>query len=230
MNYLSKESLKELKLFTNIRSESLEVLTQKGQLKCYVAGDSIFRDQEALTYFYIILSGTATLYKLNANGQHKVIFILGAGELLNEAIVEDLPSSINCTAYSNCQVLMIYKEDLLALMEKDFILTQNIMNSLSKRIRRLYRQLKNSTSITKIEKKLAAKLWKLGKDYGIPCEEGILINFPITVTALADLLGSYRETVSRALKILIEKDLIIYKHKHIIIPDANQLSNFFKSS
>ena len=114
-------------------------------------------------------------------------------------------------------------------MKKDFILTQNVMNALTKRVRRLYRQLKNATSIIKIEKKIAAKLWKLGKDYGVPCEKGIKINFSITVTSLADLLGSYRETVSRALKLLIQKELIIYENKQIIIPNPDALSKFFKT-
>lgn len=104
------------------------------------------------------------------------------------------------------------------------------MNMLSKRVRRLYRQLKNATSTTRIEKKLAAKIWKFGKDYGIPHEKGILINFPITVTALAELLGSYHETVSRALKILIEKELVIYQSKYLIIPNPKALADFFKTS
>ena len=66
-----------------------------------------------------------------------------------------------------------------------------------------------------MEKKLAAKLWKLSRDYGVPYEQGVLINFPITITSLADFLGSYRETISRALKILINNELVIYKYENI---------------
>ena len=62
-------------------------------------------------------------------------------------------------------------------MAKDYILTRNCMLFMEKRIRRLYRQLKNSTS-TNIEKKLAAKLYRLGTLYGIENTQNkfILIN------------------------------------------------------
>lgn len=230
MDYLSTAFLKQLSLFHHIKPSSLTRLCEKGHVQCYPAGQSIFYDKDQLSCVYIILEGTASLFKTHENGQTKMIFILGEGDLLNEIIVGDLPSSVNCKAYSNCTILTFYKEDLLPIMEEDFMLTQNLIAALSNRVRRLYRQLKNSTSIIKMEKKLAAKLWRLGRDYGIPDPEGIRIDFSITITSLADLLGSYRETVSRSLKILIEKDLIIYKDKHIIIPNMNALSTYFKTS
>lgn len=230
MNYLSPQFLKQMALFSNIKPQTLEALIQKGHVHCYPAGQPIFHDKDPLSCVYIILSGTASLYKTHENGQNKMIFILRQGDLLNEIIIGDLPSSINCKAYGDCTVLCLYKEDLLPIMERDFILTQNLMAALSNRVRRLYRQLKNSTSVIKMEKKLAAKLWRLGRDYGVPCTLGTVIDFSITITSLADLLGSYRETVSRSLKILIEKELIIYQDKRIIIPNMNALSTFFKTS
>lgn len=230
MHYLSSEALQKYNIFSTAHPDSIETAIQKGKITTYRAGEHIFFDKDPLSYFYILLTGTAMLYKGNENGQTKVVFILGEGELLNEVIFEDLPSAINCKAYNHCIVLTLYKSDFINMMEKDFKLTQNVMNSLSKRVRRLYRQSKNATSVIKIEKKLAAKLWKLGKDYGIPHEDGLLIDFAITITALAELLGSYRETISRALKLLIERDLIIYKEKKIIIKNPDELASFFKTS
>lgn len=230
MNEDLKTLLMQMPIFNDIKPSSLNTILSTSHQQHYPAGHTIFLDKDALSCIYIVLSGTASLYKSNENGQNKVIFILGKGELLNEMIFEDLPSAINCKAYSECTLLVIYKKDLLPLMAEDFILTQNLMNSLSKKIRRLYRQLKNSSSVIKIEKKLAAKLWKLGNDYGKPCPEGIMIDFPITITSLADFLGSYRETVSRALKVLIEKKLVTYQSKTIVILDMDALSAFFKTS
>lgn len=61
-------------------------------------------------------------------------------------------------------------------------------------------------------------------------QEGILIKMNLTVTYLADLLGSQRETVSRTLKLLQDKKLIFYKDKNILIYDLNKISEFFKTS
>ena len=51
-------------------------------------------------------------------------------------------------------------------MKQDFKLTEVILYSMSKKIRRLYRQIKNTVP-TKMDKRVAAKLWKLSKDYGL---------------------------------------------------------------
>lgn len=230
MNYLTADFISQLSIFSNIKGSTLNALLEKGHLHHYSADSSIFFDKDVLSCIYFVLDGTASLYKTHTNGQNKVIFMLGKGDILNESLADDMPSAINCRAYDNCVILSVYKKDLLELMQADFVLTENIINAFSKRIRRLYRQLKNSTSVIKMEKKLAAKLWKLGRDYGVPCDEGVLIDFPITITALADFLGSYRETISRSLKLLIQNELIIYRNKYIIIPDPDKLSLFFKTS
>ena len=113
-------------------------------------------------------------------------------------------------------------------MESDFQLTKAVIESLSNKVRRMYRQLKNTPSSIKIEKKLVAKIYKLGKDYGISCNNGTMIDMKISITYLADLLGSQRETVSRSIKILQDKKLFYYKDKKIFIPDLQELSDYFK--
>ena len=112
-------------------------------------------------------------------------------------------------------------------MKKDFELTKIIISSLTKKVRRTYRQLKNSTPI-KVEKRVAAKLWKLSKDYGVQVKEGTLIDLNISITYLADMFGTPRETISRAIKLLQQKELIIYENKKIIVKDREVLSDFFK--
>ena len=42
------------------------------------------------------------------------------------------------------------------------------------------------------------------------------------------MFGAPRETISRALKILQEKDLIILEKKKIVVKDRDKLSKFFK--
>ena len=115
------------------------------------------------------------------------------------------------------------------IMKEDFELSKVIINSLAIKVRRLYRQSKNSIPI-KVEKRVAAKLWKLSRDYGIPHEDGTLIDLNITITYLADMFGAPRETISRALKILNNEGLIINKNKKIIVPDRNKLVRFFKDN
>lgn len=229
MNKITIEQLEELEIFNNISKVSYEKLAQLGEVKKYDAGAHIFRDKEEVTTLYIIISGSVSLYKLNENGHKRVIFILGKGKMINDVIIQGLPSSINCEIFEQAQILSYDKNAFLNIMERDFLLSKNIMSSLAMKVRRLYRQLKNTTGTIRMEKRLAAKLWKLSKDYGIKTENGVIININISVTYLADLLGSKRETISRAIKMLIKENLIIYEDKKIKVINQHKLSEFFKA-
>ena len=216
-----------LELFNNISEKSkleLECFCEKKKLK---KGRHLFRDKDKINNIYIVESGKVTLYKLNEAAQKKIVFILGRGAIVNAVILDNLPASINCEVFEDAEILSFDRLKFIEVMKNDFELTTVVMNSLAMKVRRMYRQIKNTTPI-KVEKRVAAKLWKLSKDYGVQSEDGILIDLNISVTYLADMFGAHRETISRALKILQNEGLIVWKSKKIVITNKEKLSNFFK--
>ena len=56
-----------------------------------------------------------------------------------------------------------------------------------------------------------------------------IIDVPLTVSYLSQLLGAQRETVSRALKKLVEADLVQYERKKIKIKSPEALGNYHKN-
>jgi CRP-like cAMP-binding protein len=54
------------------------------------------------------------------------------------------------------------------------------------------------------------------------------INFDLTITALAEFLGSQRETVSRQVKTLSDAGLLIVKNSRFIVPSRENLLDFFE--
>lgn len=228
---LSKNSFKlnEISLFSQINKDTLHKLNEICFVKQLKKGDHLFRDKEKINSIYIVKDGKVALYKQSESAQKKVIFILGKDIVINEVIIDDLPASINCEAFEKAEILCFDRIKFLDIMREDFELSKIIINSLAMKVRRLYRQGKNSIPI-KVEKRVAAKLWKLSRDYGIKIEEGTLIDLNITITYLADMFGAPRETISRALKILNNEGLIINKSKKIIVPDRDKLVKFFKEN
>lgn len=221
--------LSEFSLFSQVSNNTISKLNEICFVKELKKGEHLFRDKEIIKSIYVIKSGKLALYKQSESAQKKVIFILGKDTIVNEVIIDDLPSSINCEAFEKAEVLCFDRVMFLDVMKEDFELSKIIINSLAMKVRRLYRQGKNSIPI-KVEKRVAAKLWKLSKDYGIEIEEGTLIDLNITITYLADMFGAPRETISRALKILSNEGLIINKNKKIIVPDRDRLVKFFKEN
>lgn len=227
MNRITVKKLKELHLFDKVEENTLKELSQISLIKSYKKGENVFLDKQVVDTIYIVLTGKYSLYKIGEGAQKKVIFILGKDSILNEVIVDNLPASIFCETFEDGELLLINREKLIGLMKQDFALTTNVLNSLALKVRRLYRQMKNTTPI-KIEKKLAAKFWKLSRDYGLEVEDGVAINLKMSVTYLADMFGSQRETISRAIKKLEEMELIKFKDKTIIVTDKEKLVKYFK--
>lgn len=228
MKLISIDELKSISFFSRLNDDTLKYIAQNSKVLKKKKGEHIFRDKDKVEDIFIVLKGKVTLYKMNEYGQKRIIYILGEESFLNEVIVDNLSSSINGEAFENSTILSIEKNKLLKIMSEDFELTKIVLNEMSKKIRRLYRQMKNVTPI-KLEKRVAAKLWKLSKDYGKKVDEGTLIDLDISITYLADMFGSPRESVSRAIKTLKDENLIIKNNKKIIVPDRDRIAAYFKS-
>ena len=220
------EDLKKLSMFDDINENTLIELSNIGNKAQFKKGEHVFRDKELITGIYVILSGKVALYKLNEAAHKKIVFILGEG-IINEVVLEEMKSSVNCEVFEDSKILIFDKKRFIHVMSEDFELTKLVLKSMSLKIRRLYRQMKNATPL-KIEKRLAAKLWKLSKDYGIEQDNEVIIDLNISIAYLSDMFGMPRETISRALKILENEGLIRKERKKIIIKDRDKLSSYFR--
>jgi len=226
MLQITVNQLKKLPLFEGIDDKTVNLIKEKVCIKNLKKGESLFSERQKVDNIYIVLGGKVTMYRLSEKGQKRVVYILNKGEIINEVIFDNITASINCEGFEDSEIISISKVDLLDTMRQDFKLTEVILCSMSKKIRRLYRQIKNTVP-TKMDKRVAAKLWKLSKDYGVETQEGVLIDVKISITYLADMLGSSRETISRAIKELENLDMVKIEHRKFIV-NREKLSKYFK--
>lgn len=227
MDKIKLEELLSIPILNELKQETLELIKEISYKLKLKKGERLFSERDNVDTIYFVLTGKAAMYRINEDGQKKVIYLLDEGQILNEVIFDEKPASITCDAFENVELICLKRDKLLDIMEKDFDLTKRVINMMAKKIRRLYRQLKNTVPI-KIEKKVAAKLWKLSRDYGVEVEDGTLINLKITITYLADMLGSSRETISRSIKVLEEKGLVKYKDRRMIV-NRESLAKYYRS-
>lgn len=222
-----REAANKITVLQAANPASLAALMPYALIKRFKKGQHLFLDKDNVQNVYFLAKGTVSLYKLSSNHEKKVIFIYGAGAMLNETVFDSKPESINCEFLSNSDILCFDKNRFLFVCEQDFELTKAVMNSMSLKLRKLYHQMKNTANTVRGDKRIAAKLWKLSRDHGVPCKEGTMIGFNMTITYLAELIGSKRETVSRQLKILTGQNLVIVDKNRFIVPDRDKLLIFF---
>lgn len=223
-----REACKVVEVFQDVKETTLKEIAATAALKTMKKGTHLFYDKEEVQTLYILISGRVSLYKVNSIGEKKVIFVYGVGKMLNEVMLQKQPASINCETLEESVVMALPRDAFWRMMEQDPTLNRAVIESMALKIRRLYRQLKNTTNALNGEKRVAAKLLKLSWDHGVKVPEGVRIDINLTMTYLAEMLGSKRETVSRQVKKLAEMDLVLVKKNKFIIPDQEKLSNYFK--
>lgn len=230
MNNVSLQDINRIDAFRDLSESTKQKLVKIFRVKTLKKGDILFSNSDVIDSLYAIADGKVQLLRYCSNGQKRVFFILSEGSLINEVVFDDLPISIDCECFEQSRLIYVPKYDLREVMKDDFELTMNILNSSGRKQRRLYRQLKNTVQ-TKMDRKLAAKLWKLAKDHGVKAfdKDWTLIDIDINVTYLSHLLGVPRETISRALKELIDLDLVCWIEKSLAVKEQEILDYYRKA-
>ncbi len=218
-----------IKVFEGISSKSLNRILACGDIIDLKKNACLYHDRQDLYYVYFLLEGKVTLVKPNENGESKVVFILNPGDTINQPVMRNNTSAVECWGFERSRILRVGFDDFDEIMSKDYVLARNCMAYMENRIRRLYRQLKNSVTIN-IEKRLAAKLVRLGLDYGSKNDGSCMtmIDLNLTVTYLAKMLGCQRESVSRAMKSLTNKGIVELDGRKISV-DIDKARGFFKA-
>lgn len=222
-------NINNIEVFQNIKEESKIELEKIIKIRELSKKANLFRERDMVDKVYFIKEGKISLFKINESGERKIIFILSNGQMINDILLEEnKSSSISCEAFEKSILLECNSKDFLKIMENDFTLTKNVLIHMQNINRRLYRQLKNSISI-RMDKKLASKLYRMGREFGINKGEWTLINANLTITYIADMLGCKRETLSRAMKVLQDENLVKIENKKMYIK-KDELSTYFKTT
>ncbi|WAW14508.1 Crp/Fnr family transcriptional regulator [Peptostreptococcus equinus] len=218
-----------IKVFEGLKKETLDKVALCSDIIKLKKNQCLYTDGQELKYVYFLLSGKITLSKPNENGESRIIFILTPGDTINQPIMRKNTSAVECWGFEDSKILRITFEEFDRLMSQDYNLSRNCMIFMEKRIRRLYRQLKNGV-LGNLDKKLAAKLYRLGIEHGIKSNDQMTkIDLKITITYLAKMIGCQRESLSRSIKYLSSLDIMKYEDKYFYV-DMKKANRFFKTS
>ncbi|MDR1030897.1 MAG: Crp/Fnr family transcriptional regulator, partial [Treponema sp.] len=185
-------------------SHSRALLEQNAVIKRFKKGEHIFFDKDDDPTLFGVINGIVAVYKLSTSGEKRGIFIFGAGNMLNEESMYGSRVSVNAEVLRNADILCVKTGVFETACAKDPELSKAVLQSISMKVRRLYHLMKNTSNNLRGDRRIAAKLWKLSRDHGVQTALGVEINVDLTITTLAEFLGSQRETVSRQVKTLAD--------------------------
>ncbi len=217
-----KDFLKQVPLFTDAPDRALEIAADAMQRRTYEAGTTIFQEGDVGEALYVLANGLVKLSKIDLGGHEKTLAILQPPEFFGEMALlgEDMRSATAVTL-SQVEAYLLFNDDFRKLMEQYPKISLNLTATLANRLRGMDDEAQ-ILSYKDAQGRVSYVLLRLYRAGVIDLTDGSAL-VRLTHQELANLAGTSRETVTRALKALEGEGVIRTKPKEIVITDAEGL-------
>jgi CRP/FNR family transcriptional regulator len=184
-------------------------------LKHLDKGDYLFHEGDPSRGFYIVQQGAINVHRVSSLGKEQVIHVFRPGESFAEgSLATETGYPADARALESSQVLLVQKNEFMALLRRHPELALRMLGSMSQHLRVLVGLLDDLT-LKDVETRLA--VWLIKR---CPDPEGtatVTIQLPMTKRVLAAELGTVSETFSRTLAKFREQELIVVKGKAVTV-------------
>jgi CRP/FNR family cyclic AMP-dependent transcriptional regulator len=166
--------------------------------------------------------------RLDETGREAVLSILGPGEVFGEmSLLDGMKRSATCSALTDTEVLIIYRDDFLNLLQKYPQIAISLLKELAQRLRKADLQIK-SLSLKDAEGRVGCVLILLADDLGRMYKGQVVVEEIPTQQDLANMAGTSRETVSRVMTKFEKQGLIKVEGRKLIILEYEKMKQMFK--
>ncbi len=209
--------IEHVPIFASLSHEEKMEIVEIASSRSFKKGETIYRAGDEGGTLFVLYTGRAKLFRLNASGKEQVLRLIESGEFIGElSLFSDLPLTDNAQALEATTMCVLQGERLKELMAKYPSIAFKVMDELSRRLEKAENRIED-ISLSSVTKRIAGALLELSEG-----KQEILL--PMTKGDLASQLGMTQETLSRKLAALQEEGLIRLKgHRTIIIKDSSEL-------
>ena len=201
----------------NVLREYLEETPH--HIQCYDKEETIFHLMDPALRIGIILEGPVEAQKSFPNGSQVNVSVRGPGEMIGPAAVFSKSQRYPCdiVALEPATLMMLRKEDLLSLMQKDVKILQNFTTEIASATYMLQQRLE-LLSYSGIAQKAAFWLLMQVRQTGKTA-----VQIPDSMSRWAMIMNVSRPSLHREMKKLEEEGIIRYEGKNIYVLDPDGL-------
>ncbi|MDD5658329.1 MAG: Crp/Fnr family transcriptional regulator, partial [Elusimicrobia bacterium] len=172
---------------------------------------------------FVVVSGRVRIFSRSTGKKRKTFAYLAAGEFFGEmALVDGHSRCASAEAAQDSRLIVIRKSDFKNLLARDPKLTLYILRRICERLRRANEEIENLLFRNMLGRVSNAL-------YGLAClgsrfRGGILLGERYTQQELADLVGTTREPLTRAISTLRRAQIVETRHGRYFIRDLKKLA------
>ncbi len=154
--------------------------------------------------------------KLSGDGREKILELLEVGDFFGEmSLFDEAPRSASVKGLSQVRILALARNDFLRLLARSPDLALSVIQELTRRLRQVDEQA-SSLSFQRVKERTMGLLVRLAKEE--PGQESRRRTPVLTHQQIADMIGTSRETVTRAIKGLKADGWLEQEGKHYLVP------------
>ena len=213
--------LESSSLFQRIPAKDLRDDLEKipHHMQCYDKGETVFQLMESAERIGIVLEGHVQAQKTFPNGSQVNVSVRGPGELIGPAAVFSSSRKYPCdvVAIDPATVMMFRREDVLALMQKDIRILENLMTEIASATYMLQQRLE-LLSYHGISQKIAFYLLSESLQNGTDT-----VSIPDSMAKWALMMNVSRPSLYRELKKLDEQAITLSAPHEVKILQAAAL-------
>jgi CRP/FNR family transcriptional regulator, cyclic AMP receptor protein len=178
---------------------------------------AIFREGEASSHVYILLSGVAKLCYVNRD-QRVLVGFVGPGEVFGlSSLLPQTTRPFRCEAYSDCLVAVVKPETFV-----DTVLgvpLERLSIILDATVGRWWGMLVRYANFVGLglRERLAGALLELAEKFGVRDSRGTLLTIKLTHADLAELVGASRQRTTEQLNDFEREGVITREGRRLII-------------
>ncbi|MBI4377249.1 MAG: Crp/Fnr family transcriptional regulator [Elusimicrobia bacterium] len=214
--------LRKIPFLSQLSPKDLNEIYKISKIREYGPGEMIFSKAESAQQMFIVLGGRVKIFARSGGRKRKTFAYLEVGDFFGEmALVEGKSRSASAEAVDYSKLLVIQKNDFKRLLISDPHLSYYLLKSVSERLRKANEEIEDllfRNILGRVAKALA-QLASRGKRLG----DGVLLVQNFTQQELADLVGTTREPLTRALSTLRRAQLVEARKGRYWIRDMGKL-------
>ena len=223
------ELLQTVSIFWDLKSKELGYIAEKMVARNYDNGNYIFLEDSDGEQCFFVLKGSVKVTRLSKDGREVILAMLNEGDFFGEMSLLDGESrSANVIALEKTEVLTLDRRDFLDVVNDYPQIAVMLLKELAGRLRKSDRQIA-SLSLSDAEKRIALCIIRFADEQGVIQNGKVSIPKTPIQQDIANMAGTSRETVSRALSILEKEDLIARNGRELMILDYKKFIKEFDS-
>jgi CRP/FNR family cyclic AMP-dependent transcriptional regulator len=212
--------LRKFPLFADLDDRELAAVATVARPRRYAKDDVVFYADERGDVFCLIREGQVKVTMISPEGKEIILSLLGPGDFFGEmALLDDEPRSATIIATEPLELMTIFRSDFLRLMEENFDITKKVLAEISRRLRSASSRIESLATMD-VYGRLARFFLDLAKDQGKSLDNGYVAVTRPTHQAIANMIGTSRETVSRLIHDLMRQNLLISEGKTIYLKNT----------